>query len=62
MYHNRACGFSFADGHSEMRRWIDSRTTPPLVRGDVDPLGAGHLASPGNPDIAWLQDRSTPPK
>jgi len=62
MYHNRACGFSFADGHSEMRRWIDSRTTPPLVRGDVDPLGAGHLASPGNPDIAWLQDRSTRPK
>ena len=30
-YHHFACGFSFADGHSELRRWRDSRTTPPLV-------------------------------
>src|SRR6267142_3501630 len=32
MYHNRACGFSFADGHSEIKRWLDGRTTPPLVQ------------------------------
>jgi prepilin-type N-terminal cleavage/methylation domain-containing protein/prepilin-type processing-associated H-X9-DG protein len=25
-YHNRACGFSFADGHSEIKKWRDSRT------------------------------------
>ena len=28
-YHNLACGFSFADGHSETHRWRDGRTTPP---------------------------------
>src|SRR5262249_17720521 len=25
-YHNRGCGFSFADGHSELHRWRDDRT------------------------------------
>ena len=30
MYHNRACGFSFCDGHAEVKKWLDGRTTPPL--------------------------------
>jgi prepilin-type N-terminal cleavage/methylation domain-containing protein/prepilin-type processing-associated H-X9-DG protein len=25
-YHNRACGFSFVDGHAEIHKWLDSRT------------------------------------
>src|SRR5262249_19474035 len=25
-YHNRAGGFSFADGHSEIKKWLDART------------------------------------
>jgi len=25
-YHNKAAGFSFADGHSEIHRWLDPRT------------------------------------
>jgi prepilin-type processing-associated H-X9-DG protein len=31
-YHNGAGGFSFADGHSEIHRWLDPRTTPPITR------------------------------
>jgi len=61
MYHNRACGFSFADGHSENHRWLDPRTTPPLVPGG-NPLAIMSTPSPGNPDVAWLQDHSTRPK
>ena len=57
-YHHLACGFSFADGHSEIRRWRDSRTTPPIVPGG---FVNDHFTSPGNPDVAWLQDRSTRP-
>ncbi|NGO38752.1 prepilin-type N-terminal cleavage/methylation domain-containing protein [Limisphaera ngatamarikiensis] len=57
-YHHRACGFSFADGHSEMRRWRDDRTMPPLVPGG---LVNDSFASPHNPDVAWLQERSTRP-
>jgi len=58
MYHNGACGFSFADGHSEIKKWQDGRTTPPFVR---DGLVRDVFASPNNPDIAWLQERSTRP-
>jgi len=55
-YHNRAGGFSFADGHSETRRWLDHRTTPPLVRGGLIP---DVVASPNNQDIIWLQEHCT---
>ena len=58
-YHHLACGFSFADGHSEIHRWRDSRTTPPLVaNGEVQDW----FDSPDNPDVAWLQDHATRPK
>ncbi len=56
MYHHRACGFSFADGHSEIKKWRDARTMPPLVQnGEVN----DGFPSPRNPDIIWLQERST---
>ena len=55
-YHNQAAGFSFADGHSEIHRWRDPRTMPPLQR---DALIPDILSSPNNPDIIWLQDHST---
>jgi hypothetical protein len=46
----------FADGHAEIKRWMDPRTTPPLKRNSLIPL---NVASPNNPDVAWLQERST---
>jgi len=55
-YHNRAGGFSFADGHSETRRWLDERTMPPLIKGG---LVADTEASPNNQDIIWLQGHCT---
>ena len=58
-YHHFACGFSFADGHSEIRRWRDSRTTPPLVQGG---LVNDMFSSPDNQDVAWLQDHATRPR
>jgi len=57
MYHNRGCGFSFADGHAEMHRWLDDRTVPPM--GKVVGADAPTFACPGNRDVAWLQDHST---
>jgi len=55
-YHNGACGFSFADGHAELHRWRDGRTKPPIQRGSRLPCG---IASPHNPDVAWLQEHAT---
>lgn len=57
-YHNFAGGFSFADGHAEIRKWLDPRTTPLLQRGIEIPL---NIPSPGNMDVAWMQERATRP-
>lgn len=56
-HHLKAAGFSFADGHSEIKRWLDPRTMPPLhesVHLDWTPT-----ASPNNADVVWLQERAT---
>jgi prepilin-type N-terminal cleavage/methylation domain-containing protein/prepilin-type processing-associated H-X9-DG protein len=58
-YHNRGCGFSFADGHSELHRWLDPRTTPPIQYGVATSYT---ISVPGDVDVAWLQDHSTRPK
>ena len=55
-YHNRAGGFSFADGHSEIKKWWDNRTMPALKPGVGLPL---NVPSPNNQDVFWLMDRST---
>ncbi len=55
-FHHRACGFSFADGHSEIHRWQDDRTMPPLAQQNEI---FDQYSSPNNPDVLWLQDRST---
>ncbi len=57
-YHHLACGFSFADGHSEIHRWRDSRTMPPIIPGG---FVNDTFSSPNNPDVGWLQERSTRP-
>jgi prepilin-type processing-associated H-X9-DG protein len=55
-YHNRAGGFSFADGHSEIRKWQDARTMPVLKKGQKLQLNVG---SPNNQDVFWMMDRTT---
>ena len=55
-YHNRACGFAFADGHSEIHRWVDARTSPTLRKGVELGLNVG---SPRNQDVLWMMERST---
>ena len=55
-FHNGAGGISFADGHAEVHKWLDSRTKPrPKYNNDL-PL---NVASPNNPDMIWLSDRTT---
>ncbi len=56
-YHNGACGISFADGHAEIRKWVDPRTRQPVNYYDM-PL---NVASPNNKDMIWLSERTTVP-
>ncbi len=53
-YHNNACGFAFADGHAEIHKWIDGRTTPP-----INPNNIHTLSTPNNRDVDWMRDHST---
>jgi prepilin-type N-terminal cleavage/methylation domain-containing protein/prepilin-type processing-associated H-X9-DG protein len=55
-YHNGACGFSFADGHSEIKRWVDPRTKPRIKKGGRQDL---LVPSPGNVDLKWLQENTS---
>lgn len=56
--HNGSGALTFADGHAERRKWVDSRTRP-----EIKNQGHGYLAihSPFNEDLAWLQERFTVP-
>jgi len=58
-YHNNAGGLNFADGHSEIKKWTDPRTTPFLKPGELIPLD---VPSPNNNDAGWLLLRSSAPK
>jgi len=53
--HNNAGGMSFADGHSEIRKWKDPRTVPRVSTADR-PLDQ---PSPGNQDVLFMQERTT---
>ena len=55
--HGKSCGVSFADGHSEIHRWQDPRTTPPVGTTQMAP----NTPSANNPDVAWLQYHCTDP-
>jgi prepilin-type N-terminal cleavage/methylation domain-containing protein/prepilin-type processing-associated H-X9-DG protein len=58
-YHNGSGSLSFADGHVEARRWTDSRTAPPLLKGRLVPVASRMQHSPQNRDLAWLQEHAT---
>ena len=55
-YHDGACGFSFADGHSEIKKWLASSTKRPVYQnssGFPVPVGGDTR------DIAWFAVRTT---
>jgi prepilin-type N-terminal cleavage/methylation domain-containing protein/prepilin-type processing-associated H-X9-DG protein len=55
-FHGGACGFSFADGHTEIKKWKDASTIQPVDRGIK--VG-GAIQATGGRDIAWVNDRAT---
>ncbi len=52
-YHNNAGSFSFADGHSEIRKWLDGRTSQPVKKQPYVRLNVRTSA-----DYEWLNDRT----
>ena len=61
-FHNGACGFSFADGHSEIKRWVGStfrnRWQPTYGRGGaIVPLNVP--AGDSWVDVLWMARNTT---
>jgi prepilin-type N-terminal cleavage/methylation domain-containing protein/prepilin-type processing-associated H-X9-DG protein len=54
-YHNGACGFSFADGHAEIKKWIEPSTLVPVTRV----YNSFNFFTPELRDYQWIADRST---
>ncbi|HTL58053.1 MAG TPA: type II secretion system protein [Candidatus Limnocylindrales bacterium] len=55
-FHNGAGGISFADGHAEIRKWVDDRTKPaPRYNNNLQL----NVASPNNADMIWLAERTS---
>jgi len=53
-YHNNACGFNFADGHSEIKKWLEAST-----RVKVKYAQYNSFPAPKSRDIAWIIERSS---
>ena len=56
-YHNGACGFSFADGHSEIHRWQGSKIKAPVAYTGTMSLNVP--ADDSAKDILWLSSVTT---
>lgn len=55
-YHNGACGFSFADGHSEIKKWT-SRTSKYPVKFNY-PSPTMNFDAAGKNDFQWWRERT----
>ena len=55
-YHNGAGGFSFGDGHSEIKKWRVPTTRRPILKSNTGfPITVGS----DKKDIDWIAERST---
>ena len=55
-YHNGACGFSFADGHAEIRKWL-SQSSIYKVNYTEGPSPIKPFDALGRLDMEWYEER-----
>ena len=55
-YHNGACGFSFADGHAEVHRWVSSTSKIAVTANGSPPVRA--FDAQGKADLSWYEQRT----
>ena len=56
-YHNGGASFSFADGHSQSKKWTTAQLLKPPQRNITIPYPTPLTAF--NPDVFWLMDHAT---
>jgi prepilin-type N-terminal cleavage/methylation domain-containing protein len=52
-YHCNACGFSFCDGHSEIKKWRNPNTLQPILYQN-----RAFPSVPNNQDVEWCAERT----
>ena len=57
-YHDNACGFSFTDGHSEIKKWLNLKTLPPIIPNQWFP---SYTPAGNDPDLIWVRTHYTTP-
>ena len=61
-YHNGGAGLSYADGHAEVRKWLDAFPNPTLSAATGGPGGSALPAPDPCQDLAYLQPRTSAPR
>jgi prepilin-type N-terminal cleavage/methylation domain-containing protein/prepilin-type processing-associated H-X9-DG protein len=59
-YHDGACGFAFADGHSEIKKWLNHKTVRPVLY-ETYPGNTGYVPMVNNVDYTWILERISEP-
>jgi prepilin-type N-terminal cleavage/methylation domain-containing protein/prepilin-type processing-associated H-X9-DG protein len=58
-YHNNACGFSFADGHSEIHQWRNPGNISEFTGTKTTGLIINNFANGNNQDVYWVCQHTT---
>ena len=53
--HNGACGFAFADGHSEIHKWVRMSALPKITYTGLTSV----INTRDNPDVRWVAKRTS---
>ena len=53
-YHGGAGGLGFADGHAEVRKWVEKSTLVPVLK-----VGRNGFPAPNSRDLQWIIQRSS---
>jgi prepilin-type N-terminal cleavage/methylation domain-containing protein len=57
-YHKWGCGFSFADGHAEIHKWVTAPMQRVVRYGDREPAGSSVVVGVNNADWIWFIQRA----
>ena len=59
-YHNGACGFSFADGHAEIKKWVGSKIlNAQVVQGSDSHMTLNVAAGDSWVDARWMAENTS---
>jgi len=57
--HGGACGFAFADGHSEIKKWKSATTLVPVMQESIHDHPERKQTLKQEADINWVNERAT---